>query len=507
MNGVGHLGRIILAMCFSFAVVAAWGAEQAPAPAPSSPAAAKSATAAKSAANPKSPAAAPKQATAKPAAGAKQSAVKVTVPITPQAAVKTPAPVTGPLHLTPDSAAQMAIERSTDLGLADQNVLAARGNLKQAQALNGWQLNLQGTYTRTGPTTTLEFGGQSFSLVPGAILNETLSASKPLYLGGRDRYARQAAVAGIASAQQGKAADIVGVALQARAAVFTLLRLEQLVVVAQQELTAATEHLRITNAMYKQGTVARFEVVQAETSVADDKGSLISAQTNVAQQKATIAQLLNVRQGTGIEAAEGVPAQLPPGDLHALIKDALQQRPEMKQLQAAVRADESNLRLAQANDNVSLTLNGSLEHGTATPTSGPTTWTVVLALNKPILQGGETRAKIIQAQAALNAAKLNVEKGEEQIALQISQALLNVQDAQSALVVAQQGEVEARDRLQIANVRFSNGVGLGLEVLDAQTALASARTQVINARYNLQVAIASLRAALGVSDVTKESAR
>ena len=43
-----------------------------------------------------------------------------------------------------------------------------------------------------------------------------------------------------------------------------------------------------------------------------------------------------------------------------------------------------------------------------------------------------------------------------------------------------------------------------MEVLDAETALAAARTQVVNSRYNLQVATATLRAALGMIDVTKE---
>ena len=127
-----------------------------------------------------------------------------------------------------------------------------------------------------------------------------------------------------------------------------------------------------------------------------------------------------------------------------------------------------------------------------------------LTLTKPFYQGGEKEAAVMQAQSALQTARLNVEAAQQGIALQVTQAQLNVDDAREALAVAEQGEVEARERVRIAQVRFGNGVSLGVEVLDAQSALAAAQTQVVNARYDLQVATTALRAALGLADLPKE---
>ena len=429
-------------------------------------------------------------------------------PLAPEAPPRLPA-IAGPLRLTPDSAAALAVDRSADVAIAEQAIASARGGLRRAEAMSGWQVQADASYSRMGPSATISLpesmGGGELTLSPSEVEREAISATKPLYLGGRDKHAQSAAREGIVAAQEGKAGGMIGVAAVTRQAVFTTLLLQQLSAVAQQRLTAVAEHLRVTTAMFNAGTVARFEVVQAETEQARAKGDVIKAQTAVAQAKASLAQLLNVPQGTEIIVEEGVPPQVPEGDLHQLIQTAFGQRPELNALEAAVRAAKANLRLAQANDRPTLAFQSSVAHQPSETTQQLLNWSVTLALTKPIFQGGATQAMIMQAQAALQTAKLNVEKTEQQIALQVTQAVLNIGDAKEALRVAEQGEVEAQERLRIADVRYRNGVSLGVEVLDAQTALAAAQTAVINARYDLQIAVTSLRAALGFLDVAKES--
>ncbi len=257
--------------------------------------------------------------------------------------------------------------------------------------------------------------------------------------------------------------------------------------------------------MFDAGTAPRFEVVQAETELSTARGDVVHARTAVGQLQATLAELLLAPQGTEISVAEGVPPQLPEGDRHALIAIALKDRPEIAVLEAAVRAKEAALRLTQAQYDPSAALVGVVNSQTQTTASASLNWSVTASLAVPLYAGGEKEAKVAQAQADLRTAHLNVESAQQQIALQVTQALLSVDDGREALAVAEQGETEARERLRIAQVRFANGVGLGVEVLDSQTALASAQTQVINARYDLQVATATLRAALGLADLPKES--
>lgn len=417
--------------------------------------------------------------------------------------------IAGPVTLTPDLAAAMAVSRSVELAIADQSVAAARARVLQAEALRELQISAQASYTRSGPSQSFEIpGGEggSISLSPGAVHRETISVTKPVYLGKRDRYAREAAQAGVEAAEQNVDANTVNLAYVARQAVFTLLRLDQLKVVTQQRVTALTEHLRITTAMFDQGTVPRFEVVQAETEIARARGEMIRAQMAVAQQKAALAQLLNLPQGTELVAEEGVPGAAPEGDLQVLIGRAQQQRNDIAAAEAGVRAQQANLRLARAYNNVTLVVQGNLNHGTATAAAGSLGWDLTVAVSKPLLRRKEAKSVVLGAEAGLRTAELNVERLQQAVAREVTQALLDVGQAREQLTVAEQGEVEARERLRIAEVRFLNGVSLGVEVLDAQTALAAAQTQVINARYDLQVAVAALRAAVGLSDLAKENA-
>lgn len=416
--------------------------------------------------------------------------------------------VSGPVRLTPDSAAALAAQRSTEVALAEVGIEAAEANVQMAATMRAWQAELTASYTRMGPSASMELpedmGGGSITFSPEEAKRAQVAVTQPLYLGKREVFSREAAAAGQQAAQQSREAAVLGLTLAARQLVYRVLQLQELAVVTQQRVTAVAEHLRLSQVMFEAGTVARFEVVQAETELARVRGDLIKSQTAVAQAQASLRRLLNLPQGTELVVEEGVPAALPEGDQEQLITAATGQRPELAALEASVRAQEQNLRLAQVNDRATVALQGAVSAQTASAASGELSWNVTVGVSKPLHQGGVTQAKVAQAQAAVKSARLKVEQAGQQVALEVTQALLNLQDARQSLEVARQGEREAQERLRIAEVRYRNGVSLGVEVLDAQTALSATRTQVVNAQHDLQVATAALRAAVGLADLPKE---
>ncbi|NPV48288.1 MAG: TolC family protein [Armatimonadetes bacterium] len=418
------------------------------------------------------------------------------------------APVEGPLTLTPATAARLAVARSTETARAGQDVAAAEGRLMEARSLRGWKVTASGSISKSGPAVSFELpggeDGQRVTVSPTTTTNVGLEVSKPLYLGARDRYARDAARSGLQAASFGTEATSVAVALRARQAVLAVLRAQQLSVVAQEQLTAAAEHLRIAEAMYNEGTAARFEVIQAQTEVSRSRGAVVQARTAVEQQTATLREVLNLPQDTPVTVEEGVGPEMPPGDVHELMALAMSERPDLKALQAAVRAAEASLRLAAANDRLSVQLVGQANHQTAGALSSSDNWRASVAVVKPLYQGGATEAGVVQARAGLEKAKLDLEKAQQQVALQLTQAMNAVEEAREMLQVATDGEREAEERLRIAQVRFTSGVGLGVEVIDSQAALAAARAAIVNARNDLNLAIFAVRAALGRTDLPEE---
>jgi outer membrane protein TolC len=247
--------------------------------------------------------------------------------------------------------------------------------------------------------------------------------------------------------------------------------------------------------------VAKFEVVQAEAELAKAKGDVIAAQVAVELGKGELRDALALPQTTVIELAEGVPPQIPAGDLPKLVDAAWLGRPEIRLAEASVRASEASLRLLRQSRNLSVDASAQVTNQNATATTVSQSWIVAVTATKPLFDGGLEAAERREQLSKIREAKIGVEQKKQQVALDVVQQYLAVGQAQEQLKVAEAGEVNARERLRIAKVRYESAVALGIEVLDAQTALAAAEAATINARSDLQMATARLRSALGIEDV------
>jgi outer membrane protein TolC len=124
-------------------------------------------------------------------------------------------------------------------------------------------------------------------------------------------------------------------------------------------------------------------------------------------------------------------------------------------------------------------------------------WSAGVALTYRVFDGFKTRSQVRQAEAQLAEYEVTLRDTEERTLLQIKQAILSIEDA-SKEVVAQQANVEeAQEAQRLAELGFSQGVRLQVEVLDAQRALTSAQATYATAVYNHELARLQLEQAIG----------
>ena len=83
------------------------------------------------------------------------------------------------------------------------------------------------------------------------------------------------------------------------------------------------------------------------------------------------------------------------------------------------------------------------------------------------------------------------------VSFDVRQAYLNLETAVKQLATTNTALVQARAARELAEVRYTNQVGLFLEVTDAQTALVRAQVAQVNAVYDYLLARARFDAALG----------
>ena len=111
--------------------------------------------------------------------------------------------------------------------------------------------------------------------------------------------------------------------------------------------------------------------------------------------------------------------------------------------------------------------------------------------------GFETSGKIRQAKVDYTQSKLANSQLIRQVRLEVRNAQGRVEEARKRVEALGETVGQAERGVEIAQVRFKNGIGIQLELLDAQVALITARVNRITALHDLAVAASDLRRAVG----------
>jgi outer membrane protein TolC len=111
---------------------------------------------------------------------------------------------------------------------------------------------------------------------------------------------------------------------------------------------------------------------------------------------------------------------------------------------------------------------------------------------------GKTKYRVDAGKARENQAMDQTRELNDQIALEIKNAFLVLQEAESQIAVSQKVIEQAEENFRIAEARYKERVARSTEVLDAQTLLTKAKAEYANALADYNIAHARLQRAMGV---------
>jgi outer membrane protein TolC len=121
-------------------------------------------------------------------------------------------------------------------------------------------------------------------------------------------------------------------------------------------------------------------------------------------------------------------------------------------------------------------------------------------LTIPIFQGGRVHGDVLEADARLEQSRQRLENLRAQIDTDVRTALLNIESGEEQVAVAQSNIDLAEQTLTQARDRFRAGVTDTVEVVQAQEAVASAHENYISSLYQDNYAKISLARALGLAE-------
>jgi len=273
---------------------------------------------------------------------------------------------------------------------------------------------------------------------------------------------------------------------------------------AGARLDSARAQLDTANALYGQtaqqlkfGKAAQIDVNRAHVEVLLNQQRLVTLQNDLAKQKITLARLTGLPPNPDYELSNEIPFETTGAlSLDDVLKQAIDQRADLRAAEAQVRAAERALSAARSERLPSASVEA--DYGViGPPASLQRTYTITASLNVPIWNGGHTSADIQQAEAALNQRRAELEDTKSQIESDVRNAFLDLQAAASQVEVAQQNVALMHDTLGQTQQRFEAGVSQSVDVVQSQESVAGANLDFINSVFAHNLAKLSLARALG----------
>ncbi len=287
-------------------------------------------------------------------------------------------------------------------------------------------------------------------------------------------------------------------ALSVKDQFFNVLRDQEQVRVDQQQVAADQESVRVTQARVTAGAAAEFDLLTAQTTLSNAQQVLSSAQNTLNLAVVNLNNLLGINADTPI--ALQVPA-LPPlnqtFDKTQLTQTAFARRPELFQANNNVLIAQRLVKLASVGLLPSLSLVGSGNYNGYVTFGSHSTVSLSAVLGIPLYDGGTTRAKVKEAQSDLRSQEVTRGQLQQNVTVEVRQALSNIADAQTRAASAGLGAQQAAEAYRLSNVRYQNGIGTILDVVNAQAQLAQARSNLLNAQFDYQTSLAQLTRAIG----------
>jgi len=429
-----------------------------------------------------------------------------------------PSPGIGADVLTLEESIKIALERSLFVKSAEQEIKAKEFEERSSKADFYPKLSTSYTYTRLDEDTIddARYTGYPYNPITGTHFSREVSpletnnyefnvtATQPLFTGWRLTTLRELASLGVDTAKIKKEAVIEDLVLNVKEVYFGILKAEKLEKVAIQAEEQLEAHLRVAQAFYDVGIIAKNELLQTGVQMAQARQDLIRATNLVEITRSVFNKLLRRGLDKKVKIEDILdyhPVEL---TLDQCMEWAELNRPEIKELSLNVMSAEKGVEFSKSSYYPSVNLIGNYQRRAddallgSDPGEDVDSWTIILKGEWAFWEWGKTRHDVAATRAGLAKVKYLLQDIKDNIQLEVKKAHLYLTEAEKSIQVARTAVVQAEENFRMNEERYKQQVATSTDVLDAQTLLTQARTNYFNALSEHNIAWARLERAMGI---------
>jgi len=419
--------------------------------------------------------------------------------------------------LTIHEAINLALENNEAYLTAKQEIEKAKNQISEVKASAFPQLNAEINVLRNWelPSFVINFDGEPMTLRSGTNYNwvSSLTLTQPIYNGGAVFSAWSAAKLYKKFTLQELETKARQLKLDVIKAYYGVAMADELLRVAGQSVNLAQAGLDVVKMMEAQGTVSEFEVLMAEVRLANMKPQLIQADAASKLAHQSLNNIIGFDLSRQVEVEFELDSTLyivPEIDLDSARIAALDRRPELSMMRLRTKMLDKAVSVAKAGYRPKINFLTALQFQAQYDNNkfpGYDDWIrnyySGLNISIPIFDSWRTPSKVKQAKIELSQSKLSESELEDNLKLEIEQNWWNYKRARESLAAQGHAVEMARRGLEIARVRYENGVGTQLELFEAEVSLSAAENNRIMAFYDLVTGYASLMKALGEENLIR----
>jgi outer membrane protein len=386
----------------------------------------------------------------------------------------------------------IAVRQHPSLKAATASVQA--GQARVYEALSNYLPQISGGYSFTRQKFNAAIlGGQGSSTFN--LHDASTSFTQMLFDFGQTLNQIRSAQALEQSLQADRTTQQETVVLNVKQAYFTLLATYRLLTVADETVRQNEKHLEQAQGRFKVGLAAKFDVTQAQVQLANAQLLQVTARNNVAVARETLRNALGLTGPLDFDIVDTFGLHEVTVTESDALTAAYDKRPELQSIRAQEIAATQQVAALQKNYLPSVQGQGEYQReGINSPSFD--VWDIGANLTINIFNGGLTTAQIGEQKANLANLKYNEEVLRQNIALEVRQAVLNLEQAAESIRVSETGLRSARENLDLAEGRYNTGVGNIIELTDAQASLTTAEATHVQALYTYKTTVAALEKAM-----------
>jgi len=275
---------------------------------------------------------------------------------------------------------------------------------------------------------------------------------------------------------------------------YQVLEAQAFVAVQTAALASLEESLRVAGERFASGSAVRTDVLNLEVQTAQARENLIRARNGV---RLAIAAL-NTAIGYEAVGEAGLPTPVLQPVAPALVAaDAELARPEMRIGELQAQAAVWGLKAARRERDPVLNAFGSSDWDSEDLSDNERSYTAGVALEWEWFSGFEKGAKVEEARQLVQAAESGRDQVRRELAFDLRQATLALEEAWARLQVTSQAVGSADEALRITRAQYTEGAAEISVLLVAELGLTETRMRDTAAMYDYQIARSNLERAMG----------